>query len=349
MDELYVDPSINADSGAGTIGDPYGDLEYCIEQEDWSANGIRVNIKAGTAEFTAAELTIAMNDVSDPGKSVAWVPTATAPLVYQGYTAAAGDGGKGEIDGGAANFIIFNGGARNNTAFIDMHVHNVGTAAYALRFGSACAIIRCEVDGGDSRGVYFASHGLVLSSYVHDFGLYPVDVVSGNIHNTIVSNQGTRTCSIGINLSGATCTAMNNIVDVDSTSIGISMNQQNQSVIGNSVYSAAGSGIGIRHNHASISAIVVDNVIEGFSGAGGIGLDLSAGTNTGAWVIGGNSVYDCETDYVAPDLQVVDTFLQAAAYEAVAASPFADAENQDFSGVDTGSVKEGSVRTFHAI
>ena len=24
--EIYVDPSINADSGAGTSGDPYGDL-----------------------------------------------------------------------------------------------------------------------------------------------------------------------------------------------------------------------------------------------------------------------------------------------------------------------------------
>ena len=31
--EVYVDPSIAGDSGVGTIGDPYGDLEYAIEQE----------------------------------------------------------------------------------------------------------------------------------------------------------------------------------------------------------------------------------------------------------------------------------------------------------------------------
>ena len=42
--ELYVDPSIAADSGAGTIGDPYGDLEYCIEQETFDlTNGTRIN------------------------------------------------------------------------------------------------------------------------------------------------------------------------------------------------------------------------------------------------------------------------------------------------------------------
>ena len=48
--EVYVDPSIAADSGAGTVGDPYGDLEYAIEQTTFdTTNGTRVNIKIGRA------------------------------------------------------------------------------------------------------------------------------------------------------------------------------------------------------------------------------------------------------------------------------------------------------------
>ena len=42
--EVYVDPSIAADSGTGTIGDPFGDLEYAIEQSTFdTTNGTRVN------------------------------------------------------------------------------------------------------------------------------------------------------------------------------------------------------------------------------------------------------------------------------------------------------------------
>ncbi len=56
LTEIYVDPAIAADSGAGTEGSPYGDLEYAIEQETFDlTNGTRVNIKAGTDELTKKE------------------------------------------------------------------------------------------------------------------------------------------------------------------------------------------------------------------------------------------------------------------------------------------------------
>ena len=106
--EIYVDPSINADSGTGAIGTPYGDLEWAIEQATFdTTNGTRINIKAGTAEILAASLDTALNSASP---SAAWVPTPTAQLIFQGYTTAAGDGGKGDIDGNNGNFEILIGG-----------------------------------------------------------------------------------------------------------------------------------------------------------------------------------------------------------------------------------------------
>ena len=125
LTELYVDPSIAADSGAGTIGDPYGDLEYCLEQEDYDlTNGIRVNIKAGTDEVVAAELSVAMASTAAPGKSVAWVPTQAAPCVFQGYTTAAGDGGKGGISGGGS-VSIYSDTALDFVHFVDLQQHHL--------------------------------------------------------------------------------------------------------------------------------------------------------------------------------------------------------------------------------
>lgn len=85
LTEIYVDPSIAGDSGAGTIGDPYGDLEYAIEQITFdTSNGNRINIKAGTDEVLAVELGAAIS-----GASIS--PSETAPLIFQGYTTTAGE------------------------------------------------------------------------------------------------------------------------------------------------------------------------------------------------------------------------------------------------------------------
>ena len=96
--EIYVDPSIAADSGAGTIGDPYGDLQYALNtatQDGTSGN--RFNIKAGTYEVVASALTY----TGTYGN-----PSGSAPLIFQGYTSAAGDGGLGQIDFSAGSHLF---------------------------------------------------------------------------------------------------------------------------------------------------------------------------------------------------------------------------------------------------
>lgn len=46
--EVYVDSSIGADSGAGTIGDPYGRLSHAFTQSSSTTNGKRYNVKGTT-------------------------------------------------------------------------------------------------------------------------------------------------------------------------------------------------------------------------------------------------------------------------------------------------------------
>jgi hypothetical protein len=57
MADIYVDPSINANTGTGTIGDPYGDLQYAITSTTQGTSGDQFNIKSGTAEVMAGSLT----------------------------------------------------------------------------------------------------------------------------------------------------------------------------------------------------------------------------------------------------------------------------------------------------
>ena len=97
--ETYVDPSIAANSGTGTIGDPYGDLQYALDTMTRdSTNGDRINIKSGTAEVLTGTISLASYGP----------PRFDYYLVLEGYDSVAGDGGIGAIDGNAGNFTIFN-------------------------------------------------------------------------------------------------------------------------------------------------------------------------------------------------------------------------------------------------
>ena len=49
LTQYYVDPAINANSGTGTIGDPYGDLQYALNTLTRDpTDGDQINVKATT-------------------------------------------------------------------------------------------------------------------------------------------------------------------------------------------------------------------------------------------------------------------------------------------------------------
>ena len=308
-----------------------------------------MNIKAGTAEVVIASLTVAMADTVSASKSIAWVPTSTAYLVFQGYTTTAGDGGVGELDANNGNISIFDGSAISWVAFLDIHAHNCGTATSVIRTSGRSSVIRCEIHGCTGRAALLGNNSVAIGSKFYDATSNILDIGNGLVSHCYVSNDGTREGSKAINCSGASSTLSNNIISIDGATDGIAAVTTLLNVVGNSIYSNAGTGTGISSSDSNdLQGVIADNLIEGFSGGGGVGIDLS-GTGLTNAAVGGNSIYDCTTEFTATTLPLLDDFLQALPYEILGASPFTNAAAGDFSPVDTGAVKEGSVFTFPTI
>ena len=133
-----------------------------------------------------------------------------------------------------------------------------------------------------------------------------------------------------------------NIISVSGSTHGIDCNDYS-ACLHNSVYSAGGTGRGISTSvpTGQQQAMVLNNLVEGFSGVGGIGIRISG---EGAYVYGGNAVYDCESEYVEGTTNRYMNNLGD--NEILIASPFNAASTGDFSRVDTGNVKEGALPSF---
>jgi hypothetical protein len=336
ISEIYVDPSIAADSGTGAISDPFGDLEYAIVQTTFdTTNGTRVNIKAGTEEVLAATLKTSLADTS---VSAAWITSTAARLVFRGYTAAAGDGGIGSISGGGSVTILTDAAGRNYTSFIDLKLHNTGAYA-SIAMNDYCNLIRCEIH--NTQGCYLGDYSRIMGCHIYDTGAPAARVEDYGLiaFNVIDTVTGTHTASRAIELYGAGNTVYRNIIKVDGGTAGILCNRSSY-FLNNSIYSAGGTGSGFSNVGANSGGLVVmSNIVEGFSGSGGVGFNFGT-SGTSLAVYSGNSAYNNDTNYVAPAL--FTEFDDFGDNEALAASPFTDPANMDFSPIDTGSVKEGS-------
>ncbi len=330
--EIYVDPSIGSDTGSGSLVDPYGDLEYAIEQETFdTANGTRINVKSGADEVLAAELGVAL---SDTVTSVAWVPNINgAPLIIQGYTATAGDGGVAGITGaGLVNLI--EGNSYNAIQFIDLHLHDWLSNMSGL--DNDCSFIRCEINNTPNSAIIADNDTLVLGCYVHDVGGIGIDIVSGFVGYNHLEAGPTNSFTTGIRIA-LEAYAARNIVDMGGAgTIGIQAGN-GCGVMNNSVYGDAGNtGTGIAVSGANEALLLNSNLVEGFSGVGGFGIEFP--TTAGIVYFAGNSVYNCETGLDTPTWSVFES-----GNEVLGSSPFNSASTGDFSPVDTGSVKEGSL------
>lgn len=332
LTEVYVDPSIDGDSGTGTIGDPFGDLEYAIEQTTFdTTNGTRFNIKAGTAEVLADYLDTAMADTS---VTPAYVPAQAARCVFEGYTSAAGDGGIGYIDCQTPDGA-FEAGSFDYVTLKNLVFDNEGGTDETINLDNSITVQGCEIIGG-SYGVRLDSATNLQNNYVHGQttnGLFLVDGYCG--YNYVhLTNTGAGT---GILANTRDCSVESNISIVAGSKNGILVPDESWCV-NNSVYCSdegLGRGIGINSTNRDIWKIS-GNLVEGFSGAGGVGIgSSSAGTYVGA--IQGNAVYDCTTSYDLPAASIEED------NEELSASPFTDAANGDFSPVDTGNVIEGAL------
>lgn len=330
--QYYCDPSIAGNSGTGTSGDPYGDLQYALDSitRD-STNGDQINIKAGTAEILAAALVL----------TTYGTPATTAPLVMRGYTSSANDGGRGAVDCNGYTFIA---STPAHIILIDLDFSGSATAAGgSIALGDYCQVWNCSVENTSGYAVGINTGGIVAGCYLTNC-LTGITLGRGGgngshaIGNYIL-NSGARTTTTGI-ISALNSNVIENVVKLGNSGKGITV--ANSSIIkNNSVFSAASTGAGIEAAAATYRWFIINNIIEGFSGTGGIGLNI-ASTNSG--IYGHNAYYNNATNESVASGEAISLGNN----DTLGASAFVNAGSADFdiNGTVTGVTEDGWPSTF---
>lgn len=258
--DYYVDPAINANSGTGTIGDPFGDLQYGLDTVTRnSTDGDRFNVKAGTSEVLGSALSLATYGT----------PAVGAPLVIQGYTSTQGDGGIGEISAGGSNVSIYDNTGIASLYFVDMKMGNCGNARI-LRMAGPSHLVNCEIHTTtNAEAVRITSASSVVHCRFHTLGTIGLVLQGGG---SLYSCYFSGDYSAGAVYFQNAGTAWGNIFSLTSGGRGIVLDSAggNTVVLNNSFYAVSGTGIGLRFDGTTIIVpLFANNIFTGFSGAGG--------------------------------------------------------------------------------
>lgn len=287
--QVYVDPSIADNSGAGTKISPHGDLQYSLDRSgmDYTkgANGTQINIKAGTAEVLTAKL-----DFSIFGAA----PTEAANVTFRGYTTDENDGGIGEVNvNGETSFI--NEISMDYIRIFDLYLH--GSSGVMIRLDNSAVIINCRIEDAVI-GIQVDLYGWIEANQLTNIGGTQCIQVTGDssVHANYYQHHATKQPTYVIGLLGIRDSAYRNIISLGGNSNGIRIASEKQTVVHNSLLAAGTTGGGIVFAaNSTDSHIIKNNIISGFSGTGGDGINFATTVRALAYY-GGNAFYDCETD-----------------------------------------------------
>lgn len=298
---------------AGTTALPWRSLQGAFDLLTRSvADGNQVNLKAGTAHVNDAALDL---DEVIAGGALA----ASLPLIIRGYTATANDGGMGEIDCGGVT--MFAATTYDYVMLIDLEIHSAGdNNTVTLDQGSY--IIHCEVHKGASaptvlKTLVSAATGHVINCYIHDTA--GIGVSAGIAYGNYIA-----ACNAKGSIAWYT---FHNIIALSAAgAIGVQPPGYFAAAVGNIIYnSAAGTAQGVYDSAAQVGHTIINNIIEGFSGAGGEGIYIATAdvANIGYNAFYNNTANITNAGVYWNDLTANDV--------ALAASPFTNAAAGDFS------------------
>lgn len=294
-----------------------------------ASGGIRINV------YSVVTLSESM-DITSTFLNSNTISTGNQ-LLMQGYTAAANDGGIGEIDG-AGSYGMFAVATWDLMKFRDLKMHNTGSAI-VLDLDNQITLLNCEIATSTGGGINIDSDCHILGCYVHDITGAAINITQGWVYRTRIIDLSAA-MTTGVWVGANLCSIIECVIWLNTASaVGINTASRGIFCCGNSIYqNAAGTGRGIGVSAGSDnSRVLINNLVEGFNGAGGVG--IGSGSSGQEAAIFGNGVEDCTDEYEGDD---DDTFLMVFDNESLSASPFTDGVNKDFSPVDTDGVKEGS-------
>jgi hypothetical protein len=335
--EYYVDPvGGNDTTGDGSIGTPWATVEKALTTitRTGSAGGDRINLKSGGTDTLSAQLSLT---------TYAATATRAIPLIIQGYTSAAGDGGIGVIDGGGSN-AIFNASAFDYLYLVDLQLGNCGTAdvvfcdnscmAYNVYFHDCGRAFDCD----DNCRVEFCRFEGVGHNTNAD------DCINTGADSVVVGNYfatGSNGWRYAINCT-LRSTIMHNIIsNTGSNTItgGIFVNNVHNVIACNSILTGASDGTGITGDRSHVWG----NLVEGFSSTGGVGISTAGDESLiYAW----NAVQNCDTaydetgvsGYVWPDVD--NETLSATPFNQNGSDTYANRKDY-FAALDVGNVIDG--------
>jgi hypothetical protein len=308
--DVFIDPGAGSDgTGDGSIGNPYQTLSYAHDNHTKGADGTRYNVKAGTTLTTGdAAISFASG-------------TPDAPLYIQGYTSAAGDGGRCHIDTGSTG--LFSAGWNY------VHVQDVehtSAAATSLIAGIYSSIINCILNYGGTGNVILAS------SYTKFIGNELHGTVSANAGSDLRYNKITHSSGYGITITAQSVCHHNVIISQSGATGAILLSGHDGEAVNNSCYATATVAYGIRGDDVSFVVGAYNNLVQGYTTA------FSNVTNANKSQMFCNSSFGHTT---------LESFAAEPWYQsnfdntALAESPFVDAAGDDFTPKNITGVNNG--------
>ena len=263
--EIYIDPAINANTGDGSIGNPYGDLQHAFNNTTHSTSGsheTRFNIKSGTAE-------VAIADLSWP-----YSTSDARPIIIEGYNSTAGDGGRGAIDCQGAGFLDIQNADRIRLVNLDITGDH---SDYLVHLDQGSVLHGVFIHQQGTGGCLFVDQASTITE------CHFKDTRVGGSRVTVAS-LGTNPCKMTntlIEYSGNSHASENfdytdNLIILDQpNSYGIKMSFKGHAqgnIILNKHTASNNNRYGIDVGYSSGNQLITGNYIEGFNGtnAGGI-------------------------------------------------------------------------------
>jgi len=340
--DYYVDPGAADDSGNGlSTSTPWGPrssgkgaIQHALDTITRSSNGDRINVKSGTSDVLNEDLNLdnygyAAND---------------GPLIIQGYQSEAGDGGQGGIDCAATYQLFLHSDTNADNIFlIDLKIHNGPNNIEMISLNNGCMIHRCEITGCFNGGnfIHMNLYGCFSHNYLH--GVYgTVDLKASYCVGNVFKYNGMINRAITVYDDTF---FINNFITVTMYTSGVVVFGRKVLIANNSILSDSGTGSGIDWDAETEGGVIINNVIEGFSGSGGGAINFRSKA-TNKMLYANNSWYQCET----PELNKISgEYAIETGNELLSGSPFAKSgtlnwANREtyFAPQDVGSVYGGS-------
>lgn len=257
----------------------------------------------------------------------------SAPLTIEAVTDTEGDGGASSISGGGTTGI-FDDTTLDYLCIKGMELHNTGSNKI-INLDNFIRLVGCYLH--DGAGVALDTEGYIYGCRFANMTGDMLEMFWGQVFGNLFEN-GTNKCNVAVTRNQSSENMLmisGNLFNLDSTSNAIEMDDS-VVVVGNDIFSAGGTGSGILQRGSTSEVVaILNNYIEGFSGSGGVGLDLSSGADV--WFYGGNRFYNNATNKNI----VGDIHCTVAADEILSGSAFVNPPT-DFTKQDQGGVKGGA-------